>query len=72
MSLDDMPSLVLFTIASFLDIGHVLSLSQVNSNIRNILINNNHLWSSGIRHRLRLTGVPRDRRDYFQNRRRCN
>jgi hypothetical protein len=66
MSLDGMPSLVLFTIASFLDIGHVLSLSQVNKNMRNIFISNHHFWSSGVRDRLRLTGVPRDGRDYFK------
>ena len=66
MNLDGMPSLVLFTIASFLDIGHVLSLSQVNRNIRNIYVNNDHFWSSGVRHRLRLTGVPRNCRDPFK------
>jgi hypothetical protein len=65
MSIDGMPSLVLFTIASFLDIGHVLSLSQVNKNIRNILINNDHFWSSRVRNRLRLTGVPRNCRNHF-------
>jgi hypothetical protein len=61
-----MPSLVLFTIASFLDVGHVLSLSQVNRSIRNILVNNDHFWSSRVRHRLRLTGVPRNCRNHFK------
>jgi F-box domain len=66
MSLDGMPTLVLFTIASFLDIGHVLSLSQVNKNMRNIFISNHRFWSSGVRDRLRLTGVPQHGRDYFK------
>jgi hypothetical protein len=66
MSLDCMPSLVFFTIASFLDTGHVLSLSQVNRNIRNMFINNDHFWSCRVRYRLKITGVPRDMRDHFK------
>ena len=61
-----MASLVFFTIVSFLDTGHVLSLSQVNRNIHNIFINNDHFWSSQACHRLKLTGIPRNSPDHFK------
>lgn len=66
MSLDCMPILVFFTIASFLDTGHVLSLSQVNRNIRHIFVNDNDFWSRRVRYTLKLTGVPRDMQDHFK------
>jgi hypothetical protein len=44
VSLDTMPVLVLHTIISHLDIGHVISLTQLNRQLRCSLINDNGYW----------------------------
>jgi len=53
-----MPVLILHTIVSHLDIGHVISLTQVNQQLRCSLINDNGYWVFLLRTRLnvKLTG----------------
>ena len=57
-----MPILVLHTIVSYLDIGHVISLAQVNRQLRYSLTNDNDYWVYLLRTRLnvKLTGKRRN------------
>lgn len=62
VSLDGMPILVLHTIISHLDIGHVISLTQVNRQLRYSLTNDSGYWVHLLRTRLniKLTGKRRN------------
>jgi hypothetical protein len=62
VSLDTMPVLVLHTIVSHLDIGHVISPTQVNRQLRCSLINDNGYWVFLLQTRLsvKLTGKRRN------------
>jgi hypothetical protein len=62
VNLDGMPILVLHTIVSHLDIGHVIPLTQVNRQLRYSLTNNNGYWVYLLRTRLniKLTGERRN------------
>ena len=62
INLDSMPILVLHSVVSHLDIGHVISLTQVNRQLRSSLTNNNGYWVTLIRARLniKLTGDRRN------------
>src|SRR5271154_6318200 len=62
VNLDDMPILVLHTIVSHLDLGHVIPLIQVNRRLRYSLTSDNGYWVFLLRTRLnvKLTGKRRD------------
>jgi len=62
VNLDGMPILVLRTIVSHLDVGHVISLTQVNRQLRHSLTNDSGYWVYLLRTRLniKLTGERRN------------
>jgi hypothetical protein len=63
VNLDDMPILVLHTIVSHLDIGHVISLTQVNRRPRDSLTNDNGYWVFLLRTRLNVKLTSKRRND---------
>jgi len=54
LSLDDMPIVVLHTIVSHLDLGHVVPLMQINRQLRYSLISDNGYWVFLLRTRLNI------------------
>ena len=57
MNLDTVFHDILREIVSHLDVGHIISLTQVNRALRNVLINDNYLWSSRLRYGLNVRGI---------------
>ena len=56
VNLDGVPHEVLREIVSYLDVGHIISVAQVNCVLRNALINDIWLWSCRLQDGLKVGG----------------
>jgi len=65
MNLDTVSHDILREIVSHLDVGHIISLTQVNCTLRNVLINENYLWFSRLRYGLNVHGISQKTLNYF-------
>ena len=66
MNLDTVPNDVLREVVSYLDVGHIISVAQVNRVLRNALINNRWLWLSRLQDGLKLWVAVEERQDPFR------
>ena len=57
MNLNTVSHNILREIVFHLDVGHIISLMQVNRTLRNVLINYNYLWLSRLRYGLNVCGI---------------
>ena len=57
MNLNTVSHNILREIVFHLDVGHIISLMQVNRTLYNVLINYNHLWLSRLRYGLNVHGI---------------
>src|SRR5271170_630386 len=65
ISINSMPILVLHMVISHLDIGHVISVTQLNRQLHYSLTNDNGYWVSLLRTRLNVKLTAKQRNDVF-------
>jgi XPA protein C-terminus len=63
--LDTLPFDVLREITTYLDVGHLISLSQVNQVLRAFLINDDNLWLTCLQRGLKVSVTRKQKQDPF-------
>ena len=55
LNLNTLPFDILKEMVAYLDVGHIISLSQVNQSLRAFLINDDNLWISRLKNGLKIS-----------------